>query len=101
MVYFDEELATFGYGVGFFVARILKLFFLKKILILVSQGKSNTFVVRPVTIGKGVAGIALESEGRKGRVDNLGESVWCSAGVEAGSNKTEVCDSKNHTIWCQ
>ena len=31
-------------------------------------------------------------------MDNLGESVWCLAGVEVSSAKSKVCDCKKKSI---
>jgi len=44
--------------------------------------------------GRGVAGIVLESEGRRAGGRFEGEGVRCSADVEIRNAKNEVCDSK-------
>jgi hypothetical protein len=60
-VSFGEELATFGYVVDIFP---WKFQLILRIFEMVSQQKESTFVVQPIIIGKGIAGIALESKGR-------------------------------------
>jgi hypothetical protein len=56
-----KKFATFGYVVGVFLPRKFKLNY--ENFKLVGQRKCFTFVVRPITIGKGVAGTAWESDG--------------------------------------
>ena len=55
-----NKLATFGYVTGVSLPRKFKL--ISENFKLVSQ---RNFVVRPVTIEKGVGGIVLKSDGRR------------------------------------
>ena len=58
-----KKLVTFCYVVGAFSYGNLRLFW--KFLNWSANESKTLFVVRPVTIGKGVGGTALETEGRR------------------------------------
>ena len=62
MVFVGEGIGTFDYIVGFFHPRKFKSLFLR--ILNWSANESKTlFVVRPITIRKGVGGVAMESDG--------------------------------------
>jgi hypothetical protein len=48
--------------------------------------------------GRGVAGVVLESEGRRAGGRFEGEGVRCLADVEVRNTKTEMCDCKEKSI---
>jgi len=55
-----KKLATLGYVVDVYLSRKFRL--ISKNFKLISQRKQNPFLVRPVTTGRVVGGVALESE---------------------------------------
>ena len=81
-----KKLATFGYVVSAFLPRKFKL--ISENFKMVSQHcPTNRY-------REGCCRYRQGEWGYKGRVDNLGESVWCLSGVEVSSAKSKVCDCK-------